>query len=53
MACYNNYVKCVTEPGAAQGVHRDPGTHRVHHARLLEDGVAGEGELYCHGHQDI
>ena len=39
----------LAEPGAAQGVHRDPGPHRVHHARLLADDVAGARQLHRHG----
>lgn len=41
------------EPGTAQGLHRDPGPHGVHHARLLADDLAGEGQLYRDGHQDL
>ena len=41
------------ELGPAQGVHSDPGTHRVHYAGLLADGVAGEGVLHRDGHQDL
>ena len=42
-----------TEPGAAQGLHRDPRSDRVDDARLLADGLAGEGLLHRHGHQDL
>ena len=42
-----------SEPGPAQGVHSDPGPHRVHHARLLENGLAGAGLVHRDGHQDL
>jgi len=52
------YVKIVlnynfSEPGSTEGLHRDSGADGDDDRRLLADGLAGEGLLHRHGHQDL
>ena len=49
--CYK--VLPPAESGAAEGLHRDPRSDRVDDARLLANGLAREGLLHRHGHQDL